>query len=57
MTLIDRGSLTVTEGSLGLWSALLSDPLYTLRLTVTASDGKVATQSHTVRLEGQTACQ
>ena len=56
-TLIDRGSLPVTEGSLGLWSALLTEPLYTLRLTVTASGGKVATQSVTVRLDGQTACQ
>nr|MBP7678076.1 right-handed parallel beta-helix repeat-containing protein [Thermoanaerobaculia bacterium] len=57
MTLIDRGSLPVTEGSLGLWSALLTEPHYTLRLTVTASGGKVATQSLTVRLDGQTACQ
>jgi len=56
-TLIDRGSLPVTEGSLGLWSALLTEPLYTLRLTVTASGGKVAMQSLTVRLDGQTACQ
>ena len=56
MTPIDRGALPVTEGTLGLWSALLTEPLYTLRLTVTASGGKVATQSLTVRLDGQTAC-
>jgi hypothetical protein len=57
MTAIDRGSVAMAAGPLGLWSAALSDPVYTLRLTVTAAGGKSATQTLTVRLSGQTACE
>ena len=55
-TAVDRGSVGVTEGTLGLWSSLLTDPVYTLRLTVHAG-GKTAVQQLTVRPAGQTVCQ
>ena len=54
-TTIDLGSVAVTEGTLGLWSSVLTDPLYTLRLTVKAG-GKTAVEQLTVRPAGQTVC-
>ena len=54
-TTVDRGSLAVTNGTLGRWSSVLTDPLYTLRLTVKAG-GKAAVEQLTARPAGQTVC-
>ncbi len=56
LTTSDQGSVAVTAGTLGLWSAVLTEPVYTVRLTVNASGGKSAVQSLTVRPSGQSVC-
>jgi len=49
-TIVDRGILPVSDGRLGSFTtALLSPGRYTLRLSVTAGAGKVA--SSTARIE------
>ena len=56
-TVVDRGALPVSAGTLGTWTtALLVPGRYSLRLSVTGASGKVATSTARVDLFDDEEC-